>query len=273
MASITDCVGEGLKYPFNDMKKILILGALFAIINFLVFAILEKTINIVRIIASANGNTLALKSSQIPPIDIYTIAGLAIISFIITLIINGYQYNLIKYAVDKKTNLPEFNDILNLLVKGVKYFLVSLIYNIIPVIVLIAGFELQSIQNGDYIILFISIALSIICNFFLIMALANMVDSNKFTKAFDLKEIICKISNMGWIKYIGIILFAMIIYCIIILALGIILMFITMFISIAINQAMVLIAILSVIGGLFINSYMSVFFNRVYGSIYNEAAK
>ena len=33
MASITDCVVEGLKYPFNDIKKLLGLGVLFALIS------------------------------------------------------------------------------------------------------------------------------------------------------------------------------------------------------------------------------------------------
>lgn len=42
MASITDYVKEGLKYPFNDIKKILSLGVLFTIINFLALAILKK---------------------------------------------------------------------------------------------------------------------------------------------------------------------------------------------------------------------------------------
>ena len=138
---------------------------------------------------------------------------------------------------------------------------------------LIAGFELQSIQNGDYIISVISILLFIICNFLLIMALTNMVDSNKFKKAFDLKEIISKISDLGWMKYIGILLFTFIIYSIIMLALGIVLMPFTAFIAIATNQAVMLIAILSIIEGLFINSYISIFFNRVFGSVYTEAVK
>ena len=67
MASITDCVSEGLKYPFNDVKKILSLGVLFTIINFIVFAILEKTINIFRIIALTDGKNLVFKFSQVHP--------------------------------------------------------------------------------------------------------------------------------------------------------------------------------------------------------------
>lgn len=273
MASITDCVSEGLKYPFNDVKKILSLGFLFAIINIIIFAILEKTIQIVRIISATKGNNLALKLSHIPLNDIYIIDGLSIIVFIITLIIMGYQYNVIKFSIDKNNELPGFNDIINLLVNGVKYYAVSLIYNIIPIIVLIAGAELQSIRNGDYIISIISAILFIICNLLLIMALANMIDNNKFTKAFDLKEIIDKISNLGWIKYIGIVLFTIIIYSIIMLASGIILMFITMFMAMTIKQAMIIATILSIIEGLIITPYISIFFHRVYGSIYREANK
>ena len=105
------------------------------------------------------------------------------------------------------------------------------------------------------------------------MALANMIDSNEFKKAFDLKEITDKISKLGWVKYISIILFTIIIYGIIMLALGIILMFISMFIAVAINQAMIIASILLIIDGLFIMPYISVFFNKVYGSIYREAIK
>ena len=33
MSSMTDYVVEGLKYPFNDIKKLLCFGAIFAILN------------------------------------------------------------------------------------------------------------------------------------------------------------------------------------------------------------------------------------------------
>ena len=39
MASMTDLVSEGLKYPFNDTKKLLSLGALFALLNIITFGI------------------------------------------------------------------------------------------------------------------------------------------------------------------------------------------------------------------------------------------
>lgn len=274
MASITDCVGEGLRYPFNDMKKILIFGLLFAIINMISFAILEKSVDIFRLLAVANANTLALRFSQVPSGDIYLIAVLAIISIIISLIIMGYQYNVIKFSIDEKDDLPGFKDIAGILVNGVKYFIVTLIYNILPMIVLIAGgIGLHPVQNGDYIVTTVAGILFIICNFLLIMAIANMVDNDKITKAFDLREITDKISNLGWGKYIGIVIFTIIIYAIIMAAVGVILVFLSMFVAIALNQAMVIIAIISIIEGLLISPYISIFFNRVYGSIYRQSVK
>ncbi|MBR0271552.1 MAG: DUF4013 domain-containing protein [Methanobrevibacter sp.] len=271
MASITDNISEGLKYPFNDPKKLVTFGAFFAALNIIFFAITELSVKIVRVFAVTQGNTLAFKFSQIPQDNVYAIAILAIISFIISLIIMGYQYNVMKFSIDEKNDLPGFSNIVNILINGVKYFIVSLIYNIIPIVVLVCGVELMAVQNGDYIVSIISLILFIICNFLLIMGLANMIDSDKFTKAFDLREITDKIANLGWVRYVGIILFAVIVYVIIMICVGIILMIISTFIALAVNQAIILTAIISIIEGLFISPYISIFFNRVYGSIYRES--
>ena len=48
MASITDCVVEGLKYPFNDIKKLLGFGVLFAVISALSTFISIKSFEIFR---------------------------------------------------------------------------------------------------------------------------------------------------------------------------------------------------------------------------------
>ena len=273
MVSITDNIVEGLKYPFNDVKKLLIIGALFAFINILSFGITEYFLKIFRVIAKSPADSFALKLSQIPANNIYIISFLCIIGFIISLFIMGYLYNIIKFSIESKTDFPEFGDILNLLINGAKYFVVSFAYNIIPTILFVVGLSYVQFYNSDYIISILTVILYIICNFLLIMALSNMIDSNKFSKAFDLKEIITKIANLGWIKYIGIIIFTFIIYAIIMAAFGIVLMFITMFIAMAINKAMIILTIISIIQGLFISSYISIFFARVYGSVYREAIK
>ena len=271
MASMTDLVSEGLKYPFNDVKKLLGFGVLFALLNIVSFGITEKSVDIVRVISKTPGNTFAMKFSQLPANDTYIFILLGVISFIITLLIMGYLYNVTKFSIERKSELPGLGDVLNLLINGVKYFIVSLAYNIIPVIVFLAGmYTVGLYYNGDYLIVILTSILFIICNFLLIMALANMIATDNFSDAFKIKDIIERISNLGWIKYIGIIIFALIVYMIIIIALGILVMLISVFLAIAVDNAMIVSAIITIIEGLFISSYISVFFSRVFGSLYNE---
>ena len=77
MASITDCVSEGLKYPFNDIKKLLCFGAIFAILNLMSTAISVKNLDIFRAVTreinQSNATALSLKFTQLPANDIYLV--------------------------------------------------------------------------------------------------------------------------------------------------------------------------------------------------------
>ncbi|MFM5882211.1 DUF4013 domain-containing protein [Methanobrevibacter gottschalkii] len=274
MTSITDCVVEGLKYPFNDLKKVLSFGVLFALINLISLDITTKFIDAVmkysKLYPSAS-NVFHL--SQLPANDIYMIIALLIISFIIVLFINGYEWNIVRFSIDKKEDLPEFSNVLKMFVNGVKYFLVNVAYNIIPIVLLIIGLALFN-ESYSPIIILISVLLFLIAYFILIMALNNMVAHDSIKKAFDLREITKNISNLGWGKYIGIIVFTLIVYLVIMVAVGVILFFITVFIISAItDQSMIISIFLAIIEGLFILPYVEIFFSRVFGSIYRESIK
>jgi hypothetical protein len=54
---------------------------------------------------------------------------------------------------------------------------------------------------------------------------------------------------------------------------GVVLSFLTVVLAMAINQALALSVILTVIESLFVSSYCAVFYNRVCGSIYRESIK
>ncbi len=274
MVSITDCVVEGLKYPLNNLKKLLIFGVLFALVNLISLAISSKFIGLVRAYSKLlnNGNNV-LNISQLPAGDINMIIGLSIVSFIIMLFIMGYEWDIVKFSIDKKEDLPGFGNILRIFINGIKYFIVSVAYNIIPIILLAIGIEFITESFGSYLVL-ISLLLFIITSFLLIMALNNMVAYDSIKKAFDFKEITDNIANLGWGKYIGIIIFTFIVYIIIMVAVGFALSFIAVFIAAAINnQVIILFACLSVIEGLFVLSYINAFFNRVFGSVYRESIK
>ena len=278
MASITDCVVEGLKYPFNDIKKLLTFGGLFALIS--VMSVYMSTISFdvftTTIHAAEKLNTTAshIPMSQLPGADINMVIGLSVLSFIIGLFVLGYQYDVIKFAIDKKQDLPGLTDILGIFVKGIKYFIVILAYNIIPMLVFVGGLALSTEPAVILACVLISGLLFIIASFILIMAINNMVAHDSLKKAFDFREIIDNISNLGWGKYIGIILFTLIVYMVIMVAVGFILSFLTVIFAATINnQAFVISIVIAIIEGLFVDSYGAVFASRVCGLIYREAIK
>ena len=278
MASITDHVVEGLKYPFNDIKKLLGCGVLFALMSAISVFISAKSLDIFRFTVHITENTNSSLShipfSQLPTGDIYLVAGLVIVSFIITLFIFGYQYNVVKFSIDKKSDLPGFGDILGMLVNGIKYFIVILAYSIIPLAVFAGGIALTGDASIVIAISVISALLFLIAYFLLIMALNNMVAHDSIKKAFDFSEITGNISNLGWGKYIGIIIFTIIVYMIIMVAVSFILSMITgVFIAAVSNQALAVSVFIAIIQGLFVDSYGTIFFNRVCGSIYRESIK
>lgn len=278
MASITDCVVEGLKYPFNDIKKLLGFGLFFVIFELLSIVLTVKTFDmskmIINTLENTNGTMSSLKFSMLPAVDIYSAIGIIIIGFIVSLFIMGYQYNVIKFSINKKEDLPEFRDVLDMFISGVKYFIVSFVYNLPPMIVMILGIVLLGDSSLLPVILLVSFFLLIICYFLLVMALNNMIAHDSLEKAFDLREITDNISNLGWGKYIGTILFTIVVFMIINMTVGVILSFLTViFTSTVNNQAIVVSSFISIIEALFVSSYCSVFYNRVCGSIYRESIK
>ena len=277
MASITDCVVEGLKYPFNDIKKLLGIGVVFAVVSALSTFIGIKSFKIFRLsihlVENTNSTVSHIPFSQLPSGDIYLVVGLSILSFIIGLFIFGYLYDVVKLSIDKKADLPGFSDIPGLLVRGIKYFIVTVAYYIIPAIVFILGMTLVGDTSAFLIVSLIAGLLSVIAYFLLIMALNNMVAYDSIKKAFDFREITDNIANLGWGKYIGIVLFTIIVMMIISAAVSFVLGFITMAFAAVINQAVIISVVIAIIEGLFVDSYMSVFFSRVCGSIYRESIK
>ena len=278
MASITDCVVEGLKYPFNDIKKLLGFGILFVIFDLISMAFTLKTVDVTRMIIhtleKTNVTASTLGYSQLPYADIYLAIAMLIVGFIVSLFIMGYQYKIIGFSIDRKDDLPGFEDIVGMLIKGIKYFFVTILYGIPSMILLFLAIMVTNNSSAWPVLMVLSIFVGLICYSVLIMALNNMVAHDSLKKAFDFREIIDNISNLGWGKYLGTVIFTVIVFMIINLAVGVILSFLTVIFAAAINnQAIVISTAISVIEALFVTSYCSVFFNRVCGSIYRESIK
>ena len=281
MASITDVVKEGLKYPFNDGKKVLILGIIFLVsslvsmaMEFLVFDNMRILANVVPV------DTVQAAISAMPPSNMALIVLSWIVTFILMVFASGYIYDVIKYGIEGKSELPEFSDIKGLLVKGLRAFVVGLAYSILPMILFFLGLMLTvnesvgaSVNAIGAIVLLIAIIFAIFVSLVNVMALCNMVDKDELAAAFRFKEILALIKNLGWGRFIGILLFTVIAIMIISVFFSFIFGAIAGIISIIVGSAFVMALINMILNSLLINPYVSIVISRIYGSIYKEATK
>ena len=93
MASITDVVKEGLKYPFNDGKKVLTLGIIFLVSSLVSLAMEYFVFDNMRILANmAPVDTVQAAVSAIPPSSMALIVLSWIITFVLMVFASGYIY-------------------------------------------------------------------------------------------------------------------------------------------------------------------------------------
>lgn len=279
MASITDVVKEGLKYPFNDGKKVLTLGGLFLLtslislfMNYFVFDSLKVIEN------NAPLETFNALLGAIPPSNMALIVVSWILTFIVLLFISGYLYDVIKYGIEGRYELPEFKDIKGIFRNGIRNIIVGIAYSILPGIVFLLGLMLTvnkavgpSVNAIGGIILLAAIVFAIFVSMFEVIAMCNMVAKDELKAAFDFSEILALIKNLGWGKLFGILLFAVIAVMILVVFLEFIFGGISLLISMVIGSAMALVIVKIIFDSLLINPYVSIVISRIYGSIYRQA--
>jgi hypothetical protein len=132
---ISGIIKDSLRYPFTDWKKILILGLLI-------------------VMSSIIGNAISLGYT-----NNYVIFLLICIGFLTGLFVNGYMFKIIKTSLNEENKLPKFNSWTDMLMDGIKVFLVSFVYLAVPIfllmfliLLLFSGFDL-SIFGMAYTIL------------------------------------------------------------------------------------------------------------------------
>lgn len=129
-------------------------------------------------------------------------------------LIYGYSYRVTKISVEGMINgddpLPEFDNIIDMFVDGIKVVLVYLIYLIVPFIIFmlfaivsssIGGFGESMLMGIGSIVTVIAILAAYLMSMFGVANMANYDDS--LSKAFDYKEIIEIIKSVGVARSIG----------------------------------------------------------------------
>lgn len=281
MSSITDVVKEGLKYPFNDGKKVLTLGIILLVSSLVSIFMDYMVFDNMRVLADAAPvETVQAAISALPPSNVALVVLSWIITFALAIFCAGYLYNVIKYSIENRSDLPGFADIKNIFVNGIKIIIVEIAYMILPGILLLLGIMLavneavsSSVNTIGGILIVIAIVFAIFAALMEIMAICNMVEKDNLKAAFDFNGILAQIKKIGWGRFIGILLFTGIVIAVLSVFLDLIFGAIATGLSILLGSALVLILTRTIFDSLLVSPYMGIVLSRIYGSIYREANK
>jgi MFS family permease len=149
---------------------------------------------------------------------IITIGG--ILALVVLIILSGYQLRTIKESIEGHQEPPEFNNWAEMFINGFKLGLTELIYLILPILFIFAGLipiiqsmlnhSIPSFGTGSLILLIIGMALFIIYAFISPIIQANLAYKG-FKSAFNIPDILRRISTYGKGKYFLAILLMMMI--------------------------------------------------------------
>ena len=174
---------DALAYPFSNIK---------ALVIYVILGI---------ILGIAVAGTLVGVMAGVTADNVWTLIGSGIIgiiiSFVIEFIITGYQLDIIKYGIEKRADGPGI-DFVRQFINGVKYFVVNIVYMIIPIIITaILGIIFQ-----HWVVTIIGVILALIFSLALIMAQCRLAKTEELGNALAVGEAIGDISRVGFLKVI-----------------------------------------------------------------------
>ena len=183
--NIKEIFSDSIRYPFSDMPGFVAVG-LFFLITFLFVELSDYNLDLMVYIVSF------------------------IISLVGSFVLYGYGLFIVKTGIYRSNIIPNF-DLKHNLIKGIKLFIINVIYFIIPVLITFfvsiitvgrfgngfdALFEIGGIAFAVAIIGFI------IFGIFGVIASARFADSERMLDALNIKAIIEDIRKIGLIKII-----------------------------------------------------------------------
>lgn len=233
---ISEILNDALVYPINNIK---------AFIIYLVLGIIGG-IAIAGTIAAVSAGALAKNA--------FAVIGSGILGIIITLfivfLIGGYELDIIKYGIERNSGAPGI-DFIRQFVNGIKWFIVSIVYYIIPVII------------GSILAIIFQHWLSGIITFIItiIFAFAAVMGQCRLAKTEDLVDALAIGEAIGDISRVGIVNLLILVVAIFLIALVLI------FIALLINQWN------TVVGGILVGIvgiYISFFSARALGLLYSN---
>ena len=198
-----EIISDALVYPLHNIKALviyIILGIILGIaiagtVSGIMFGNMAK--NVFAVIGSG---TIGI-----------------IIALIIGFVITGYELDITKYGIERRNDAPGI-DFMRQFINGVKYFVVTIVYMIIPIIIgAILAVIFQHWLSG-----LISIILSIIFSFALMMGQCRLAKTEDLGYALSIGEAVGDLSKVGILKVIAFVILVVVISFIILFIVGLI---------------------------------------------------
>ena len=195
-------IGDAFKYPVSNWKRLLILGVIVLITQILMEIVIGY------------GRVSGLLYFLLIP---------ALIAVFLTM---GYQLRTIATSIVGENEPPEFNDWTKMFLDGLRVFITSIAYGIIPTIILIMGFIMLLTRSYGLgvIVLIVGALLFIILGIISVMAISNMAYYNEIGAAFKFGEIIERIESIGWLEYIVMLILLVILYIILLVVASVVML-------------------------------------------------
>jgi hypothetical protein len=154
-----------------------------------------------------------VRDSLLYPLDIKSYIGLLILfstSFLIVpgILALGYLFRIIYCAIDNENEHPGFNDGMNMFLDGLIFLGMALIFGMVFYALL---WILETFIIGDVDLNLTSFVIAAVYtslfNALFVMSLAHMANEKSFTAIFEFRKIFGFIQDVGWIKYLTLIVF------------------------------------------------------------------
>ncbi len=236
---IGEIISDAIHYPLNHTKSLL------------VYIVITFIMAVIALVTGA-GLIVGANADNIMGAGIIGLVGF-ILMMIVGLLLEGYGLDIIKFGIEKSDAAPEI-DIGSQVMKGLKYLIVSIVYLIIPFIVMI----LLSAIN-DTLGAIVGIILFIIFGLALLMGECRLAKTGELGYALNIPEAIKDITDVGIIKVLAVIIIIVIIVAIL------------SWISGLFGNWGTIGAIITAILNAVIGAYTFLFSNRAIGLMYSDA--
>ena len=187
-----EIISDALVYPFQNIKALVI----YAILGIILGIALGGTLIGVLAGAEAN-NVLAVLGSGIIGI---------IIALVLGFFITGYELDIVKHGIERSAAGPDV-DFIRQFFNGVKYFVVSIIYMIVPIIIS----AILAVVFQHWLSRIITLILSIIFGLALMMGQCRLAKTEDLGYALAIGDAIGDISRVGIFKLLALVIIVLVI--------------------------------------------------------------